>query len=50
MNALALALVVAALILAPFGIIAYMYVRGLSFPTYSIWHWLKTGNVRVDRR
>jgi len=50
MNPLALALAVAALILIPFGIIAYLYVRGLSFPTYSIWHWLKTGKLRTDER
>jgi heme O synthase-like polyprenyltransferase len=48
MNELAMASAVAALILIPFGIIAYIYVRGLSFPTYSIWHWLKTGKARTD--
>ena len=50
MNPLAMASAVAALILIPFGIIAYIYLRGLSFPTYSIWHWLKTGKMRTDQR
>jgi len=32
MNPLAMASAVAALVLIPFGIIAYIYLRGLSFP------------------
>ncbi|TMD65411.1 MAG: hypothetical protein E6I84_09835 [Chloroflexi bacterium] len=50
MNDLAMASAVTALILIPFGIIAYLYVRGLSFPTYSLCHWLKTGKLRTDQR